>query len=238
MVQLEDAENRRNAAHSDLIAAQARAAQASQQLQRTEVRAPFDGLVSERKVSAGDTAQVGMELVKVIDPSSMRFEGLVSADQIGAVKVGQSVHFRANGYGDRLFKGVVTRVDPAANGTTRQVQVLVGFTGNEQPRVSGLYAEGRIETGGTQALMIPEASLVRNGDKAYAWRIGDGVLQKVDLALGERDDRSGDFVVKRGLAAGDRVLRSPVSALKDGQKVKLVASAAPSPAPNAANAGR
>jgi multidrug resistance efflux pump len=60
--------------------------QARQQLQRTEVRAPFDGVVSERKVSAGDTAQIGKELVKVIDPTSMRFEGLVSADKVTSVR--------------------------------------------------------------------------------------------------------------------------------------------------------
>ncbi|MDO9194318.1 MAG: efflux RND transporter periplasmic adaptor subunit, partial [Undibacterium sp.] len=50
--QLEDAEIRRNNAQSDLVAAKARTVQARQQLQRTEVRAPFDGIVSERKVSA------------------------------------------------------------------------------------------------------------------------------------------------------------------------------------------
>ena len=61
---------------------------ARQQLERTEVRAPFDGIVSDRKVSAGDTAQIGKELVKVIDPTSLRFEGLVSADSIGEVKAG------------------------------------------------------------------------------------------------------------------------------------------------------
>jgi len=47
-----------------------------------------DGIVSDRKVSAGDTAQIGKELVKVIDPRSLRFEGLVSADSIGEVRTG------------------------------------------------------------------------------------------------------------------------------------------------------
>ena len=60
---LEDAEIRRNNAQSDLAAARARAVQARQQLQRTVVRAPFDGIVSERKVSNGDTAQIGKALI-------------------------------------------------------------------------------------------------------------------------------------------------------------------------------
>lgn len=103
--QLEDAEIRRNNAQSDLEAARTRSVQARQQLQRTAVRAPFDGIVSDRKVSAGDTAQIGKELVKVIDPASMRFEGLVSADAISGVQAGQAVVFRVNGYGVPLLSG-------------------------------------------------------------------------------------------------------------------------------------
>ncbi len=80
--QMEDAEIHRNTAQSDKAAAASRVVTARQQLQRTEVRAPFDGVVSERKTSAGDTAAIGKELVKVIDPTSVRFDGFVSADQI------------------------------------------------------------------------------------------------------------------------------------------------------------
>src|SRR5438067_3130938 len=116
--QLEDAEIRRNTTQSDLSAAKTRLVSARQMLQRTEVRAPFDGIVADRKVSAGDTAQAGKELLKVIDPRSMRFEALVSAEHVGEVKAGQSVHFRVNGYGDQDFAGRVRRVNPAANPTT------------------------------------------------------------------------------------------------------------------------
>ncbi|MFZ6645344.1 efflux RND transporter periplasmic adaptor subunit [Undibacterium sp. TJN25] len=244
--QLEDAEIRRNNAQSDLVGAKARAAQARQQLQRTEVRAPFEGIISERKVSNGDTAQIGKELVKVIDPDSMRFEGFVSADRISSVKIGQPVDFRVNGYGQQLFSGKVKRVDPAANATTRQVEVLVNFADSNRPKVSGLYAEGRIEAATVSTLMIPEAALVRNGDKPFAWRVKDGVVNKVNLVLGERDQRRGDFVVRSGLVDGDKVVRNPVSTMKDKQKVSLspsataatAAAAAPSSGASSGSAGK
>jgi hypothetical protein len=83
--------------------------------------------------------------------------------------------------------------------------------------------------------MIPASAIVRDGDHAYAWRIKDKVLQKVALALGERDPRRGDFVVRSGIADGDRVLRNPIATLKDGQAVKDVPSAVTAPtAPDAA----
>lgn len=222
--QVEDAEIRRNNAQSETEAAKARVVGARQQMQRTEVRAPFDGVVSDRKVSAGDTAQIGKELLKVIDPNSMRFEGLVSADHIGALQAGQAVAFRVHGYGDQRFAGRVRRVNPAANITTRQIEVLVDFVGERQPRLAGLYAEGRVETQSATSLTIPASALVRDGDSAYAWRLQGDKLQKAALAVGERDPRSGDFPVKTGLAEGDRVIRYPSALLKDGQAVQASTS--------------
>jgi RND family efflux transporter MFP subunit len=223
--QVEDAEVRRNGTQSELEAAKTRVVLARQVLQRTEVRAPFDGVVSDRKVSAGDTAAIGKELLKVIDPASMRFEGLVSADQIGAVKPGQNVSFRVNGYGDQEFAGKVKRVNPAANATTRQVEVLVDFSGDKQPKLAGLYAEGRIEVASTGSLTIPATALVRDGDTASTWVVQGGKLKRAVLVLGERDPRSGEFAVKGGLAEGDRLIRYPTTLLKDGQGVQLAATA-------------
>ncbi|MGZ5079877.1 MAG: efflux RND transporter periplasmic adaptor subunit [Usitatibacter sp.] len=223
--QLDDAEGRRNAAQSDLEAAKARVVLARQQMQRTEVRAPFDGIVSDRKVSAGDTAQVGKEMLKVIDPSSMRFEAMVSSDSVGMVEPGQAVHFRVNGYGDQEFAGKVRRVNPAANVTTRQVEVLVDFVGEKQPKLAGLYAEGRLETESHTSLTIPATAVVRDGDAASAFRVKDNKLQKVILEIGERDARSGDYVVKGGLAEGDQVVRYPTALLKDKQPVQAATPA-------------
>jgi RND family efflux transporter MFP subunit len=221
---LDDAEVRRNNAQSELSAARSRAATARQQLARTVVRAPFDGIVSDRKVSAGDTATLGKELLKVIDPTSMRFEGRVSADKIASVKVGQPVNFRINGYGDQSFAGTVKRIDPAANPVTRQVEVLVGFANGAQPKVSGLYAEGRVDAEVTDTLMLPESALVKAGDKTYAWKINGKQLAKTDVTVGAREQRTGFIEIKNGLKQGDAVLRNPTSSLKDGQPVETAAA--------------
>jgi RND family efflux transporter MFP subunit len=233
---LEDAEVRRNAAQSELAAARSRVVSARQQMQRTLVRAPFDGIVSERRASTGDTAQVGKELLKVIDPRSMRFEGLVSADRLGQLQLGQAVSFRINGFGDAAFEGRIERIDAAVNTATRQVGVQVAFVDPQSaPRVAGLFAEGRIDTGDASALTLPEGAIVRAGDLAHVWRAADGRLQKVAVRLGERDPRSGEFPVLSGLAAGDRVLRNPGSALVEGQPFETAAvmAAVPSAAARA-----
>jgi RND family efflux transporter MFP subunit len=218
---LDDAEVRRNNAQSDVSAARARVASAQQQVGRTVVRAPFDGIVSDRKVSNGDTAAIGKELLKVIDPNSMRFEGNISADKVSAIKVGQPVMFRVNGYAGQQFTGAVKRIDPSANDVTRQVEVLVALTGKNQPHVAGLYAEGRVDAEVSNALTLPEGALVRDGDRTFAWKLKSGMLSKADLGVGVRDPRTGDIEIRSGLAAGDSVLRHPNASLKDGQKYEL-----------------
>lgn len=219
---LEDAEVHRNNAQSDLEAARARAAAARQQLRRTEVRAPFDGVVSDRKVSAGDTAEVGKELLNVIDPGSMRFEGLVAADRMHELQVGQAVRFRVNGYSQGDFAGRVRRIDAAVDATTRQVAVIVEFAAAAQaPRVAGLFAEGHVATRSELALVLPGSAVARSAGGAFVWRVDEQAIRKVDVALGERNARSGDYRVLSGLAAGDRVLCRPGNALVDGQAVEF-----------------
>lgn len=222
---LEDAEIRRTSAKSDLAAARARVVAARQQMQRTLVRAPFDGLVSDRRVSVGDTVQIGRELVKIIDPRSMRFEGLVSADRVDELEIGQPVVFSVNGYPGIEFTGTVGRMDVSANATTRQLAVLVEFDDDSKvPAVAGLFAEGQVRTGSARSLSVPDRALVRSPEAVFVWRVGQGTLSRVALKLGPRDPRSGDWPVLEGLAEGDRILRNPGSNLNDGQSFELAAA--------------
>jgi membrane fusion protein, multidrug efflux system len=180
-------------------------------------------VVSERKVSVGDTVQVGREILKVIDPRSMRFEGQVSADRLGELKLGQKVAFRVNGFGEQEFIGKLSRIDAAANAATRQVEVAASFDDpGSAPKVAGLYAEGRVDSGTQSSMVLAEGSIERQGDNAFAWKIDGEVLRKVPVQLGARDDRRGEVVIVAGLKEGDLVLRAPGSQLADGQKLQRV----------------
>ena len=216
----EDAELRRNATQSELAAARARVAQDSQQLARTEVRAPFAGIVGNRVVSNGDTAQVGKALLKVIDPSSIRFEGFVPSDQIWQIEVGQLVTFHVNGSRAKTFKGLVERINPVADINTRQVGVQVALPGTDNLTV-GLFAEGHVQSDTEKLLSIPEASLTQQGDHIYVWRVQKGVLNKVEIKLGKRDVESGDYEITSGLREDDTILRHPRGLLTDGAKVSF-----------------
>lgn len=224
---VETAEGARNQAQSVLASARARVVESRQLLGKTEVRAPFDGVVGARSVSAGNTVQVGMELLQVLDIGTMRFEGMIAADEVGTVSPGAKVHFQVNGYPDRDFEGTVQRLNPVANEATRQVQVLVSLPQIDANFVAGLYAEGRIDVQSRSAFLLPESALVREGDLAYVWIVRQGVLWQTPVVLGEHDRRLGRYEVTDGVVAGDRLLRHPLGALKDGRAVQISEAAGP-----------
>lgn len=221
---LEAAENKANQAQSDLASARARLVEARQQMEKTEVKAPFSGVVATRKVSAGDTAQIGKGLMVLIDPASIRFEGFVAADRVGQVKVGNTVTFKVNGYSGQFFTGKVERINPLANESTRQVQLLVTMDLNEQSLVAGLYAEGYVEAQNSSALMVPESAIIREGDKSFVWQFANNELKKAEVRLGGKDERWGTQEILSGISSGTQILRHPQGALKDGGKA-MVATA-------------
>lgn len=221
---LEESEVRRNTAQSEWVAAKARISSARQQLDRTEIRAPFEGVISARKVSAGDNVQSGRELVQVIDPSSTRFEGWVAADQAAALRTGQRVNFQINGWSQQTLQGQISRIDASAHPVTRQVGVYVELEPSMRPSVVGLYAEGRAEsaTDHQGQLWVPDSAVVREGEQTRVWQLmTDGQLQLQAVQLGERNARHGVWPVRSGLQSGDRILRHPGSQLKPGLKAQL-----------------
>lgn len=234
---LEDAEVRRNSAQSESVAAKARVVAARQQLDRTEVRAPFDGVISARKTSAGDTAGMGKELIQVIDPSSLRFEGMVAAERVGQIRPGQAVSLKVHGGPEQMLSGVIRRVDAVAQPVTRQVAVMVDIQGGKRPLIAGLFTEGFVQVAGSVPLVLPESALLRDNQAVSVWKLDSGQIQRQTVQVGPRDARTGLYPVISGLSAGQRVLRAPNAAVTAAQRYTERAPGA-APAASAASGAR
>ena len=189
---MEDAEVRRNLAQSEQVAAKARVATARQQLERTEVRAPFDGVLASRRL----------------------------AERVGELRVGQAVKVRVQGVEPADREGRIRRIDSVAQPVSRQVAVVVDLSSGagRGGLIAGLYAEGSVDVQAPTVLALPETALVRDGDKMSVWALQGGTLKRLQVTVAPRDARTGLFVVTQGLKAGDQVLRSPGSRPVDGQR--------------------
>jgi membrane fusion protein (multidrug efflux system) len=217
---LERSKTRVATAEAALADARARLVSAQEQLEKTTVRAPFAGVVSEREISAGDVVQPGALLYTVVDPSSMQLEATVPADQLQSLKIGTPVEFSVSGFGSRRFQGRIDRINPAVDPATRQVRIYITIPNRDQGLVAGLFAEGRVESQRRQAPAIPLAALDPKGTSTEVLRLQDARAKRTRVELGIRDPAAELVEVVSGLSVGDTILLAS-QGLADGTVVRI-----------------
>jgi membrane fusion protein (multidrug efflux system) len=211
------------AAQAALEDANSRLASAQKQFRSTTVTAPFGGIVSERPVSAGDIVQPGGPLFTVVDPSSMRLEASVPAEQLSLIRVGVPVVFTVSGYPGREFVGHIVRVNPTADPTTRQVRIYVSIPNAGRTLVGGLFASGRMSTSARTGLVVPTSALDLRGTSPSVMRVKGGKVEKVQVQVGVNDKASETTEVLAGLAAGDTLLVGAAQGITPGTPVRVSA---------------
>jgi len=220
---VEQARNAVIASRGQLATARAQLANINKQLDKASVQAPFDGVVSARSVNAGDVVTPGTALFTVVDPASMQLEASVPAEALGDVRVGMPVDFTVNGYPNRHFTGRIIRVNPIADPTTRQVKILASIPNVGNTLVGGLYAEGRVSSESHTAPMVPIAAVDERGLRPTVVRLKNGKVEKVEVALGIRDQAAETVEITSGLAPGDTVLLGAARGISPGTPVKVSA---------------
>jgi len=224
---LETARTQLAQAQASLAGAQSTRASAAKQLGNTEVRSPINGIVATRPVSAGDIVQSGGALFTVVDPHSMRLEANVPADQLGQLHVGSTVSFTVNGYPGRTFTGTVQRIAPAADPATRQVPVVVRIPNDEGTLVSGLFAQGRVESTVRNGILVPASAVDETGVAPTVLRLKAGKTERVAVQVGSRNPDTEQVEITAGLAAGDTVLVGAAVGTAPGTVVRISAAAQP-----------
>lgn len=222
------------AAQAALEDANSRLATAEKAYRSTTVTAPFGGVVSERPVSAGDVVQPGTALFTVVDPSSMRLEASVPAEQLSSIRVGVPVLFTVSGYPGRQFVGHIIRINPTADPTTRQVRIYVSIPNAGRALVGGLFANGRMSSATQNGLVVPSSAVDVRGPSPSVMRVRQGKVEKVQIRIGLTDKSSESVEVLSGLQAGDTLLIGAAQGITPGTPVRI---SAPLASPVAASGG-
>jgi membrane fusion protein (multidrug efflux system) len=213
------------AAQAALEDANSRLASAEKAYRSTTVMAPFSGVVSERPVSAGDVVQPGTALFTVVDPSSMRLEASVPAEQLASIRIGVPVSFTVSGYPGRQFVGRITRINPTADPTTRQVRIYVSIPNEGRALVGGLFANGRMSTATKMGLVVPQSAVDVRGTIPSVMRVKQGKVEKVQVQVGLTDKTSETIEVLSGLQAGDTLLLGAAQGITPGTLIRITAPA-------------
>jgi membrane fusion protein (multidrug efflux system) len=213
------------AAEADLVMAQ-------KSLGDSVLVAPMNGIVAQRHAQPGERVPLDAKVITVVDLTRLELAASVPAANIAQVRIGQSVGFRVDGFGEREFSGRIERINPATTAGSRAITVYAVIDNPQSVLRSGLFAQGgvileRIEN----ALAMPASALREEAGQSFVYVIEGGTLRKRIVKAGAGDG-AGNLPVLEGLREGDVIVRQNLGLLRDGAAVRIAQSASGSaPAP-------
>lgn len=203
--------------------ARARVALVEAELKKTEIRAPFDGVLGLRRVSPGDYVQDGDELVDLVDSSTIKLDFQVPETYLPDLRPGQQVDVRVDAFPGASYRGQVYVIAQRLDAASRSVPLRARVANPKGELRPGMFARVKLRVAERdKAVLVPEESIWPMGRDRFVYRVVDGKAVLTKIELGFR--RSGEVEVRSGLAAGDVVVTAGQPKLRDGAAVKPVAA--------------
>jgi membrane fusion protein, multidrug efflux system len=206
-------------------AARANLDQTRTRLEHTVIVTPVDGVVTEKRVEAGDLVGPQTRLFTVADVSTLVVRVGVSELDVVRVAVGDPVTLMLDAFPGHTFEAVVRRVFPTADPGTRLVPVEVALQGSGAAVVRpGFLARVTFAVGTHDGvLLVPAGAVVGAGGTQSVFVLDNGAVVRRTVTTGLTSE--GRVEVRTGLAAGERVVVRGSNMLRDGMAVRVVDSA-------------
>ena len=199
--------------------AQAQRAEAERQLERAAIRAPADGVVSERLARAG--AQAGAEpLIRLIRDGAVEFAAEVPEADLPALAIGQPVKVKLAGRTGEI-NGTVRIVAPKIDRETRLGSAQIRLD-TKEPLFAGAFGKAEVIFARREAIVVADSALVygRGTDDCAVFVVNDGRVQRRPVETGLR--KSGKVEIRAGLEPGERIVAKAGAALREGDAVTVV----------------
>jgi RND family efflux transporter MFP subunit len=182
-----------------------------------EIRAPFPGIVTEKRVEPGQMATPGTPLLTLEQAGAYRLESPVEESLLGNVRLGQSVSvtLEAN---DQPVSARVSEIVPAVDPTSRAFLVKASLPSTPMLR-SGLFGRMRVARGSRQAIVVPDGAITRRGSLESVFVAENGAARLRMITVGRHE--GGESEVLSGLQPGEKVVYPLVSQLADGARVEV-----------------
>ena len=205
-----------------LAAAQASLEQLKTRLGYATIRSPINGVVTEKRLEAGDIVSPQTRLFSIADNSMLVSRVMVSELEVPFVKQGDAVDVTVDALGGARVAGRIRRVFPAADSLTRLVPVEVALSGSALNQLRPGYTIRSTFRLGTRndALMIPTRAVMGPAGARTVVVVRQGKSERHIVRVGP--DIDGTTEVLEGLALGDTVVVAGQALLRDGSTVRIV----------------
>jgi membrane fusion protein (multidrug efflux system) len=182
-------------------------------LGKYNIRAPFNGVLTEALVTNGTLVRAGQKMGEFIDTSVFELPLSVNASYVDALAKGKKVTLR-NLEKTKTWQGVVTRINGKIDQTSQTVTIFIEVKGEELRE--GMYLEADVSTKPvSNAIEIDRKLLVENKS---LYLVKDSILSLVDINPVHFNEKT---VVVKGLTDGSQLVSKPVAGAYSGMPVKI-----------------
>lgn len=210
---------RRDMAKAGQAQAQAALSQARTSLDYTRIRAPFDGIVTEKKADSGTLASPGMPIFTVEDVRRYRLEATVNENDLRYVRTGQQVSVVIDALDNVVLNGKVVQIVPAADPASRTFLVKIELPADARLR-SGLFGRAQFSRGERQALLIPGTAVVERGQLQGVFVLDQNRVASLRyITLGKPS--GAEVEVLAGLQDGERIVAKPGAVDLNGKRIEV-----------------
>lgn len=207
------------AAEATVKVAEAQLSEARARLARTEVRAPFDGIVLTRAAEVGQLASAGSgPLFRLGRADGIEMRGNVAEQDLPQLAEGMPARVRVTGV-DQFFEGRVRLIGAVIDPQTRLGSVRIDLPLHPDLR-PGAFARGEVETNRQTRALIPQTAVMTDDEKNFVLVVDDEsrVQRRVIEVASSRPE---GVVINAGLEAGDRVVTLAGPYLREGETVRV-----------------
>ena len=206
----------------DYEIAQQELAEARWALDKTIIRAPFNGRISERMTQVGQHIRPGDEMFQVTDFDPLIARIFLPERDVIGLEVGRDVRLDLNAADGVRFHGRIRQISPVVDTATGTVKVTIEAADSpESVRPGSFVTVNIVRTTHEDTLLVPREAVLRELQSAHVFLAGEGgVAEKREIELGLEE---GDFVeALSGVSQGERVIVAGQGGLKDGSPVKVL----------------
>jgi RND family efflux transporter MFP subunit len=219
---LQSGEARRDTARAARAQAEAALEQARTHLGYTRVLAPFDGVVTERRVDPGALASPGMPLLTLETGGQYRLEAAVDERDLSSIHMGEAVLVFLDAAGREPLNGKVAQIVPAADPASRSFTVKIDLPAHKNVR-SGIFGRAAFARGSRQAVFIPQTAVTEHGQIQTVYVLAENSIATLRyVTLGSPGPtQANSREVLSGLSAGETVVAAPAGRDLAGKRIEV-----------------
>ncbi|CAD5110300.1 efflux RND transporter periplasmic adaptor subunit [Zestomonas carbonaria] len=210
----DEAQSQQQAMRASLALAQAR-------LDKTQIRAPYDGVLGLRQVSIGDYLSAGQDIVnlEVLDPLKVDFR--VPQKAVSQVRIGQPIELSLDAYPGERFRGEIVALNPRLDEVGRSQAIRAQIANADFRLKPGQFVKvSVILAERPAALLIPEEAVMPMGQLQFVNLVVDGKVERRQIRIGQR--QRGKAEVREGLQGNEWVITAGWQKVEPGDEVRTV----------------